>query len=164
MPHPGRADLDALVAALVDAGVDFIVVGGAAAVLHGAPTSTVDLDIVHRRSEENVARLLGVLARVDARFRDPLGRMIRVDADALLGAGQLQLSTELGPLDALCILHDGRGYEALLDHTETLHDGHREIRILDLETLIEVKASAGRAKDRIVVPILVALLKSRTRE
>ena len=71
MPHPGRADLDALVAALVDAGVDFIVVGGAAAVLHGAPTSTVDLDIVHRRSEENVARLLGV-NRCRDRSRRPI--------------------------------------------------------------------------------------------
>ena len=38
--HPREADLDALIQALVDAGVEFIVVGGAAAVLHGAPTGT----------------------------------------------------------------------------------------------------------------------------
>ena len=38
--------------------IDFIVVGMAAGVLRGAPTTTLDLDIVHRRSTENVSRLL----------------------------------------------------------------------------------------------------------
>lgn len=49
--------------------VEFIVVGMAAGVLQGAPVSTVDLDIVHRRSPENVARLLRVLGRLDAVYR-----------------------------------------------------------------------------------------------
>jgi hypothetical protein len=41
--------------------VDFIIVGGAAAVLHGAPVTTADLDIVPEQSDANVARLLGLL-------------------------------------------------------------------------------------------------------
>jgi len=51
MPHPPRADLAALVQALVGASVEFVVVGGAAAVLCGAPVTTLDLDIVHRRTD-----------------------------------------------------------------------------------------------------------------
>lgn len=39
---------------LLDAGVELIVVGGLAAVLHGAPVVTFDLDIVHRQTPENV--------------------------------------------------------------------------------------------------------------
>jgi hypothetical protein len=56
MPHPDRADLDALVQSLLEARVELIVVGGAAAVLHGAPIATQDLDIVHRRTPENTQR------------------------------------------------------------------------------------------------------------
>lgn len=54
MSHPEHADLARLIQALGDGGVEFIVVGGAAAVLHGAPITTRDLDIVHRRTPENV--------------------------------------------------------------------------------------------------------------
>ena len=76
-----------------------------------------------------------------------------------LGRGQLNLSTRLGPLDVLCRLHDGRGYEELLEHSTTVSDGDLTVRVLDLPTLIEVKAAAGRAKDRLTVPILLALLE-----
>jgi hypothetical protein len=50
--HPIQADLDALIQALLAARIEFIVVGGAAAVLHGAPITTQDLDIVHRRTAD----------------------------------------------------------------------------------------------------------------
>jgi len=43
--------------ALREAGVDFLVLGGLAAVLNGAPVSTFDLDIVHSREPANIARL-----------------------------------------------------------------------------------------------------------
>jgi hypothetical protein len=152
--HPAQADLDALIESLLGAGIEFIVVGGAAAVLHGAPITTQDLDIVHRRTSENVQRLADLLAKLDATFR---GRDLRPSAELLAGRGQLNLSTSLGPLDPMCVLHDGRGYEELLPHTTVLTDGPSSIRVLDLETLIAVKAAAGRARDKLVLPILLAL-------
>lgn len=161
MSQPRQADLERLIVELIEGGVELIVVGGAAAVLQGAPTTTLDLDIVHRRTQENVERLLRVLGNLDARFRDPLGRVIRPEAAQLLGSGQLNLSTDFGPLDALCVLHDGRGYDELVGHTDLLEDGAVQIRVLDLPTLIEVKADIGRAKDRLVVPILLAILQQR---
>ncbi len=45
--------------------VEFVVVGMTAGILHGAPVTTIDLDVVHRRSPENVARLLRVLGTID---------------------------------------------------------------------------------------------------
>ena len=51
--HPKAADLPALLATLCDAEVEFIIVGGVAAVLQGVPITTIDLDIVHR---EDLAR------------------------------------------------------------------------------------------------------------
>jgi len=63
--------------------VDFIVVGGVAAVLGGAPISTFDLDIVHDRAPTNVARLLSALTDLDARYRDLTGRVLRLEARGL---------------------------------------------------------------------------------
>ena len=57
--------------------------GGAAAVLHGAPITTEDLDIVHRRSPENVSRLKSLLDELDARVRELADRRLRPQESAL---------------------------------------------------------------------------------
>ena len=51
--------------------VEYLVVGGFAALLYGAPTSTGDLDILPADNEENVVRLANVLATLDAVVREP---------------------------------------------------------------------------------------------
>jgi hypothetical protein len=159
--HPRVADLGALLEALASAGVEMIIVGGAAAVLHGAPITTQDLDIVHHTGPANLDRLLAVLSTLDAEVRDLTGRHLRPPRALLEHGGQLQLLTRLGPLDCLGRLHDGRDYDALLAHAETVTDGDLSLQIVDLPTLIEIKRSTGRAKDRIVVPILLALMRAR---
>ncbi|MDI1477542.1 hypothetical protein [Polyangium sp. y55x31] len=162
--HPSAADLPALLARLCDAGVEFIIVGGAAAVIHGAPITTSDLDIVHRRTPENVARLLEVLLQLDATMRyDLANRGLRPTAEMLAGRGQVNLSTSLGPLDPLCELDEGTGYDELLPRSESVVDEGRTLRVLDLPTLIAVKAKVGRPKDRMMLPILVATLEERSK-
>ena len=102
-----------------------------------------------------------VLTALDAVIREPMNRALRPRATDFLGRGQLNLWTRLGPLDPLCRLHDGRGYADLLDHSELVTDEDLTVRVIDLPTLIEIKASTGRAKDRLVLPILLALLDER---
>lgn len=94
--------------------------------LHGAPITTQDLDIVHSRAPDNVLRLATLLDDLDARVR---GRDLRPTPELLAGKGQMNLSTALGPLDPLCVLHDGRGYDELLPHTNLVTDGAAEIRL-----------------------------------
>lgn len=163
MPHPRVADLRALLAALLDAQVEFIVIGGAAAVLHGSPTTTQDLDVCHRRTPENIEKLLAVLTELDASIREVGNRKLRPDRELLLHGQQPLLSTALGDLDTLCVLNDGRGYDELLPHSIEMMVDRRPLRVLDLETLIEVKAAANRPKDRLVLPILLALRDQRGR-
>jgi hypothetical protein len=122
--HPSAADFPALVAKLCDAGVEFIIVGGAAAVILGVPITTNDLDIVQ--------------------------------------SGHINLSTSLGPIDPLCEIGDGEGYDELLAHSELVAGEGRLVRVLDLQKLIAVKTKAGRPKDRLVLPILIATLEERT--
>ena len=161
--HPTVADAAALTARLLDAEIAFILVGGAAAISHGSPTNTRDYDIVHSRAPENVERLMTVLASLDASFRGQLdGRRIEPNASHLTGRGQILLSTTLGPLDLLCQLHDGRGFDELIQHSIGFDASGQELRVLDLPTLIEVKTAAGRPKDKLVVAELLAILDRQT--
>jgi len=155
-------DLDRLIDALCDAQVDFVIVGGAAAVLHGAPVTTKDLDIVHDRAPANVDRLLRVLLSLDAYNRaDLANRRLPPTVSGLSARGHLNLQTTYGPLDVLCELDDNRGYTELLPHSEVILAGERRLRVLDLPTLIAVKARVGRPKDRLVVPVLIATLEEK---
>lgn len=94
------AELAELLELLLDASVEFILVGGGAAVIHGAPVTTQDIDIVHRREAENVDRLLQVLSRLDARLVDPAGRDLAPEDATLSGPGQSLIRTRLGRIDA----------------------------------------------------------------
>jgi predicted nucleotidyltransferase len=157
MPSPRVADVGELLRRLADTEVEFIVVGGAAAVLHGAPITTEDLDIVHRRTPENVSRLRALLSDLDAHVRELANRGIAPEESAFLGEGHILLSTSLGPLDCLCALVDGRGFEELLSHSESVEDEGTEFHVLDLPTLIQIKRKTGRAKDLLMLPVLLAL-------
>ena len=95
--------------------VDFVVVGGVAAVLEGAPVSTFDLDIMHRRNEENHRRLLAALDELHARYADPAGRTILPDMAKLETFRLHRLITDSGPLDILTEIDPGLTYPDLRD-------------------------------------------------
>lgn len=147
---------------LLDAGVEFIVVGGLAAVLQGAPVVTFDLDIVHRQTLENVDRLLALLLQQGAYHRlDLANRRLPPTRDALLGRGHLNLAMGDTKLDVLCEIDPHAAYDDLIDDTEIVAFRGRDLRVLDLERLIQAKAAAGRPKDRMALPVLIAALEAR---
>jgi len=134
--------------------VAFVVVGGVAAVLAGAPISTFDLDVVHARDPANVDRLLDALTELDARYRDPGGRIRRPTADALAGPGHHLLMTTCGPVDVLGRIGAGQDHSDLVPDSVALQVGDCIVRVLGLPALIRTKAEAGRDKDRAVLAIL----------
>ncbi len=143
---------------LNEAQVEYILVGGMAAVLHGAPVATMDVDVVHRRTPANVARLLALLASLEAHYRgQPAGRILMPTTAALMGSGHNNLATVLGPLDLLCELAPGVGFDELLPDTECRSAGDFTIRIPTLRKLIEIKADTARPKDLLLLPILLKL-------
>ena len=162
MSEPAVSDTGTLLRLLCAANVEFIVVGMTAAVLLGVPTTTQDLDIVHRRTDENVDRLIAVLTGIGAYYRhDMARRRLPPDRAALVGAGHVNLQTTHGPLDLLCTLDDGKDYEALLPRTTSVEDGNITLRVLDLPSLIEIKSRAARPKDKLAIPLLLATLSRR---
>jgi hypothetical protein len=126
--------------------------------------TTVDLDIVHRRSPENVARLLGVLAELDAVYRhDP--RKLRPNESHLLGPGHQLLTTTHGDLDCLGAIDQGKSYEDLLEQTTEMKLAEGlSVRVLALTALIEIKERSGRPKDLAVIPVLRATLDELNRK
>ena len=143
-------------------GVEFVVVGGVAAVLAGAPISTFDLDIVPARSPANLARLLSALSELDARYRDLTGRILRPDVQGLAGPGHHLLLTTCGPVDVLGSIGHGDGYDELLADVVERQLGAHRVRTLGLATLIRTKQAAGRAKDLAVLAILRKTLEEST--
>ncbi len=138
--------------------IEFVVVGMAAGVLQGVPLTKMEVDIVHRRSKENVARVLTALAKLQAVYRhDPRGST--PGESHLLGPGHQLLTTIYGDLDCLGTVDTDKNYEDLLPDTEELSIGTGlTIRVIALAKLIEIKRRAGRDKDRAALPFLEATL------
>jgi predicted nucleotidyltransferase len=152
------SDYRALLRELSSEGVEFIIVGALAAVLQGAPIVTLDLDILRRRTPENVERLLRVLARLNAVARGD-ARRIAPNASHLIGPGHLLLETSAGDLDVLGTIEESTGYEALLNDSIELEIDGTLVRVLRLERVIRAKEIAGRPKDLAVLPVLRATLE-----
>ncbi len=139
--------------------VDFILVGGVAAVVEGAPVATFDLDVVPDRAPANLRRLCAALSALDARYRMRRDIAVRPTPEALAGAGHPLLLTRHGPLDVLGVIGAGRDFVALVPHARRRRLGRYVVRVLDLETQIAVKEELGHLKDRAVLPILRETLR-----
>lgn len=143
-----------LLEALARYGVELIVVGGVAAVLEGAPITTLDLDVVYDRRPENLERLATALQSLDARYRDPAGREIRPEPERHRTLRMSLLQTDLGPLDVIAEVGEGWTYDDLLPATVVQEVAGLRVRSLTLPKLIELKELTNRDKDRAMLPVL----------
>ena len=157
--------LEQLLAALHNADVEFIIVGGVAARAHGSARLTDDLDVSYARSPANIARIITALAPLHPYLRGaPPGLPFDWSA-ATLGAGlNFTLTTSAGSIDLLGEITGGGQYEDLLPHALTLTIFGRETRLLDLPWLTHVKRAAGRPKDLEVIAELEALQEEIDRD
>lgn len=163
MPTNGRktvnVSLGEILEGLLEAGVDFVLVGGLAAVIQGAPVTTMDVDVVHSRSHENAARLFDFLRSIDAVYRRLDDKLIAPKKEDLLKEGHLLLKTRLGPLDVLAVIEGDRSYEDLLDQSLKIDFRGYSLRVLNLETLIELKKTSKDLKDKQRIPVLEETLR-----
>ncbi len=155
-------DLERALQELHRGGVEFIIVGGAAATIHGSARMTQDLDLVYARTPENIARLAAALAPHSPYLRGaPPGLPFRWDAETIRRGLNFTLTTTLGDLDLLGEIVGGGGYGDLLSHSQVVKLSGSEYRCLGLARLIHVKRAAGRPKDLEAVAELEALQEER---
>lgn len=141
-------------------GVEYVVVGGVAAVLQGAPVTTFDIDALVKVNPDNSERLRKALEALDARYREHTS--LRPTSAEIEAGGHLLLLTSSGPLDVLGFIGGGKRFEDVAEHTEPMTIGQLTIRVLSLEALIEDKRALGRDKDGAALRMLEALLARRS--
>jgi len=156
---PTGSDLSSVLEGLIKADIEFILVGGLAAVVQGAPVTTMDVDIVHKQSSENIAKLLGFLKSIDAFHRRPDDKVIRPKERDISGMGHALFTTRLGPLDVLAAVEEGRTYEDLIEYTVEIEFRGHTVRVLNLKTLVELKRTSRDPKDRQRLPVLEETLR-----
>lgn len=140
--------------------VEYIVVGGVAAVIQGAPVTTFDIDTLIRISDENANRLLSALDELDAHFREHQST-IRPTKEDVMAGGHLLLMTRAGPLDVLGFIGDDERYEDLIDASSNVSMTMGSISVLSLEELIRQKKAANRPKDQAALALLEQVLRRR---
>jgi predicted nucleotidyltransferase len=135
---------------LADSGLDFVVIGGVAAIAHGATTATQDLDIAMHLDPDKVRKLLDALAPYrPVHFTRPDLPMIAANAEALANFRLLLVETDLGRLDVLSEVEPFRNV-ADVPTVQLALLPERLFAVIDLDALIEVKAHVGRGKDKIL--------------
>ncbi len=161
MPEPDGPphDLPHLIEVLDRHGVEYLVVGGAAAFAYGVERPTEDADCVVRRARANLDRLATALREMHARLRvggmtDAEARMlpVQIDSATLDMAGMSTWMIDAGPFDILAGLEapDGRlvPYEELAERATVLHGDGFAIRVAALDDIIRAKERANRPKDQ----------------
>ena len=158
-------DGPAILAALRRHEVDYVLIGGFAAVAHGSPILTNDVDVTPRREHDNLARLSAVLTELDARVRaegvDPLP--FSHDADSLGRANIWNLTTRHGDLDITFTPSGTSGYDDLVRDAVEIQLRGTPVLLASLADIVRSKDATGRDKDRRALPVLRELLARQTR-
>jgi len=162
--------LKEIIYGLVDRGVEFIIGGGVAAVLHGVERVTMDLDIAIDLSPENIARFKGAVDALGLKPRVP------VEVESLADPATVRQMVEekravvfsftdpRHPLRHLDLfIRPDLTYAALAPHTVTLETDGRVLRVLSAARLLAIKEAIHppRAKDALDIAELRLLLGKR---
>ena len=137
--------------------VDYIMIGGLAAAVHGSDLVTGDLDITPATGDENLARLSRALDELDARIRTdtkPDGLPFAHDARSLGRAAVWNLVTNAGDLDLAMMPSGTQGYDDLRRDAIAIKILGVPTRVAALADVIRSKEAAGREKDRAALPML----------
>lgn len=154
-------NLSGLLEVLARHDVTYVLIGGIAAVAHGSPFPTEDLDIAPATELNNLDRLSTALAELDARVRvedESDGLPFVHDAESLAAVRTWNLTTTYGDLD-INLVPDGTAGYADLDRSA----GSTElfgivVRVASLADVIRSKQAANRPKDQRVLPTLRDIL------
>jgi len=153
-------DLAQVIPPLVRAKLDFILIGGMAAILHGAARVTFDVDVVYSRTRDTIERLTTALAPPRPYLRNaPSGLPFAWDNKTFRNGLNFTLTTDLSDIDLLGEVAGGETYQTLLPHSFEVEAFGIRFKCIDLPTLIRIKEAAGRRKDLEAIAELRVLLE-----
>jgi hypothetical protein len=144
--------------------VAYILIGGLAAVYHGSPFPTEDVDITPETDRRNLDKLAIALRELNARVRtdsEPSGLPFRCDGEALAAAETWNLTTDAGDLDVSFNPSGTSGYRDLRRDAAQVELYGVSVRIASLGDVIRSKQAANRPKDQRMLPTLREMLAQR---
>lgn len=149
---------EALLRLLEDAGIEFVLIGGVAAITWGATEFTRDLDVAMDFSLDNMTRLMAALApHGPTHLTRPDLPGIAERPEALVEFRSLLLVTDLGRLDVLRDVPPLGRYADFAPRAVTVRAFERDHRVIALDDLIAIKEHVARPKDLIVAAQLKAI-------
>lgn len=119
--------------------VRYVVIGGVAAILHGVPRTTFDLDILIEATQENAQRLL------DAMLEANLGTATLTTAERVAGT-EVTIFKDRVRIDVQTTT-PGLDFEGAWSRRELITYGGEEFYVVSLGDLIASKRAAGRPID-----------------
>lgn len=153
-----------LLAALAANDVEFIIIGGLAATLHGSARVTYDIDVVYNRTPENLLKIVAALSPYKPYLRGaPEGLPFTFDVETLKRGLNFTLTTSVGPIDLLGELSGVGTYDAVRARANTATMFEGTYLFIDLEGLIASKKAAGRPKDFETIAELETIRDERRR-
>lgn len=155
-----------LLAALEAEGVRYVVIGGTAAVIRGAPYVTFDLDITPARDVQNLDRLAAALEKLGATvygMPEEIAASFRLDGKTLASGSAWKFVTPHGEVDIALDPDGTHGYEDLRRDAATARVAGLEVPVASLADIVRSKEAANREKDRIQLPLLRRVLEQTRR-
>jgi hypothetical protein len=156
--------LHELLAKLIEAEVEFVLVGGLAAAIHGSSLTTRDVDVCCRFTAANLMRLQRALEGLHPVHRMRPDLPVALTPEGCADLRNLYIKTDFGILDCLGFVLGVGDYDAVLAHSTIIELPTGKMRIVDIDTLIRAKEAMGRPHDLITIQHLQAVKRSKANE
>jgi predicted nucleotidyltransferase len=136
--------------------LEAVMIGNAAAALHGAPVTTLDIDFMFRKTALNMKKLKAVANTLDATILKPyypvsdLFRVINDDKGI--------------QLDFMSRVHGVKSFESLRARSIKVELGEHSLKVASLADIIKSKRATGRDRDKAVLDILEKTLDEQEKK
>jgi predicted nucleotidyltransferase len=154
--------LNNLLQILCEADIEFVIVGGFAAVIHGSSMLTRDLDVCTVLSDSAVGKLRNIFRDLHPIHRFTSQRLSFLDnPEPGTTLKNLYLQTDLGPIDFLSTIDGIGNYDDVMKNAEEIILFDRKVHIISLPDLLRAKETLGREKDIITAKELRAIMAKK---
>ncbi|MBI2335762.1 MAG: hypothetical protein HYU97_03245 [Deltaproteobacteria bacterium] len=127
--------------------IEFVLIGGLAAVIHGSASATEDVDLSYDRNLENTKKIVKTLNPYHVRLRGAEDVPFIFDEQTFKHSVNLTLMTDLGAIDLLGEIPGYESYDLILADSDTVLLYDKKFKVLSLDGLIKNKKATGRNKD-----------------
>jgi predicted nucleotidyltransferase len=165
-PEPSDTPLNTerLLRALDEHGVDFVVIGGIAGLVHGSAYPTYDLDVAYARGPDNLEKMAAALTELDVSLRGaPPDLPLQVDAKTLANGSNFTFDSPHGSFDILGHVPGISSYEELAHEASVESVDGVRIQVASIDHLIAMKRAANRTKDKLMLEEYIVIADEQGR-